>query len=103
MRPEWCLDKSCEPDECSPAGGEGGSQFCCGRTTGVMVTERQGVIHENDGHFCSKTPRGIVMLEINRGDLELFARLCFRSLLKRCPARGFNPHWFTGKDSFGGE
>jgi hypothetical protein len=98
-RPDWCLDHTCEPNSYSPSTSDGGSQFCCGQT-GLMVTERQGIVHENDGHFCIKSPRGITMLEINANDLRLFARLSMRSLVKRDESELFNPMWYVGRESF---
>lgn len=98
-RPDWCLDFTCEPHAKSPETPPGGSQFCCGGTD-VMMTERQGVEHVNDGHFCVKSPRGITMLEINANDLRLFVRLAGRSLVERDPTELFNPMWYLGRGSF---
>ena len=102
-RPGWCLDASCTPAEANIDRRDGGSAFCCGTTAEVMITERGEVRHENDGHFCVKSPRGIVMLEINEMDLHIIARLAMRSLVERNPGTGFNSSWYTGRGDWGGD
>ena len=101
-RPKWCLDCSCRPIASSPAitGKPGESQFCSGRVPEMLVTERGGVRHENDAHFCIKSPRGIVMTEVNENDFALFARLSMRALVDYHKNYGFNARWFTGRDSW---
>lgn len=95
-RPEWCLDLTCTPHARSQDKREGGSGFCCGMTDEPMITERQGIRHENDGHFCIKSPRGVVMLEIREEDLQVIARNALRSLVTREPNATFSSRWFTG-------
>lgn len=97
IRPDWCLDPTCTPQSMSQDRREGGSGFCCGQTAEPMVTERRGIRHENDGHFCIKSPRGIVMLEINNEDLQVIARHALRSMLARDPKAAFPPSWYTGR------
>lgn len=69
----------------------------------MLVTERGGVRHENDAHWCARTPRGIVMMEVNANDFALFARLSMRALVDYDPSYGFNARWFTGRDSWSAE
>lgn len=101
IRPAWCQDPSCTPDANTPGvqiGGPGDSAFCCGQVPDDIITERHGVTHRNDGHFCFRSPvRGVVMLEINQRDLENVARLALRGIVAREPEYDFNWRWFTGK------
>jgi len=92
-RPTWCQDPTCTPDAMA-------NNFCCGRTADLMVTERQGIRHENDGHFCIQSPRGVVMLEVCEADLEVIARNALRGLVARDPERVFNPRWYTGRKAW---
>jgi hypothetical protein len=99
-RPSWCQDSTCTPDvkhDMIATHGEGSTGWCCGRTAETMVTVRQGVEHVNDGHFCIRSPRGVVMLEIQEADLEIMGRLAFRGMVARHPNRQFNGFWFTGR------
>jgi hypothetical protein len=48
-----------------------------------MVTERLGIRHDNDGHLCVKSPRGIVMLEIMEHDLDIIASVALHGLAAR--------------------
>lgn len=99
QRPDWCQDPTCTPDYNTPGvqiGGPGDSAWCVGRVPLPLVTERHGVEHCNDGHWCFRSPvRGVVMLEINEGDLDLIARTSLRGLVKR-GRQVFNWRWFTG-------
>lgn len=97
-RPEWCQDPTCTPDARTQDKREGGSGFCCGRTDELMVSERRGIRHENDGHFCVKSSRGVVMLEVNAEDLQVIARNALRGLVARDPEASFSSRWFTGLD-----
>lgn len=94
-RPEWCQDPSCTPDARTQDKRPGGSGFCCGRTAAPMIVERQGIRHENDGHFCVKSPRGVAMFEVVAADLDVIARVALRGLVAR-GARSFSARWFTG-------
>ncbi len=98
LRPEWCLDPTCTPDARTQDKRDGGSGFCCGRTAEPMVTNRQGISHENDGHFCVKSSRGITMLEICSEDLQVMARNALRSLVARSPEVTFSSRWFIGRE-----
>lgn len=98
-RPEWCQDPSCTPDARTQDERPGGSGFCCGRTAEPMISERQGIRHQNDGHFCVKSPRGVVMLEVCEVDLDVIARTSLRGLVAR-GRRMFSALWFTGLDEW---
>lgn len=95
-RPEWCLDSTCSPDFNHLPPGEGQSGWCCGRTEEPMVTERLGVRHDNDGHFCIRSPRGVVMLEVMVHDLDIMARVALHGLAAR-GRKQFNLPWYTGQ------
>jgi hypothetical protein len=100
-RPWWCQDSSCQPDanhlpvdSSLPRDALGG--WCTGRVPEPVTYERHGYHHVNDGHFCIRTPaRGVVMLEIREGDLEIMARVILRGLVERAPERKFYWPWFT--------
>jgi hypothetical protein len=94
-RPEWCQDLDCTPDARTQDKRDGGSGFCCGRTADLMISERQGIRHENDGHFCIRSSRGVVMLEVCEEDLQVIARNALRGLVAR-GRRRFSSRWFTG-------
>lgn len=103
-RPWWCQDPTCQPDANHLPRGEpreayGG--FCVGRVPEPIEITRHGYAHVNDGHFCVRTPvRGVVMLEVCEGDLEIIARDALRGLVARDPDREFYWPWFThrGRD-----
>ena len=99
-RPGWCQDPTCTPQARTQDARVGGSGFCCGQTQELMISERRGVRHENDGHFCIKSARGIVMLEICAADLEVIARNALRSLVTRDPGRLFGARWYTGRPTW---
>lgn len=98
-RPWWCQDPSCTPDANTPnatSDNPGDSGWCCGRVPAPLEVTRHGVTHTNDGHFCFRSPvRGVVMLEIREGDLDLLARVALRALVAR-GATSFNWPWYTG-------
>ena len=107
IRPWWCQDPSCTPAS-SDAGAHLGSfgehpeysGFCCGLVPQPITFERHGLEHSNDGHLCFRSAvRGVVMLEVNEGDLDAICRVSMRGILARDPARQFNGHWYTGRDS----
>jgi hypothetical protein len=106
LRPWWCQDPSCTPD-CSDTGAQQGSfaehpemsGFCSGRVPAPITFERHGLTHHNDGHLCFRSAvRGVVMLEVNEGDLDAVMRVAVRSILGRKPDRQFNGRWYTGRD-----
>jgi len=81
--PWWCQDDTCvcvrKTHECEM----GGSQFCSGAMAEEHTIEKHGVPHCNDYHFCTRTPfRGVIMLEVNDGDLHWML-----ILITRCLAR----------------
>lgn len=99
LRPWWCQDQTCVPDHASQDKRDGGSGFCVGRTAELMIVERQGIRHENDGHFCVRSPRGVVMLEICEVDLDVIARNALRGLTAR-GRKGFASSWYAGQASW---
>jgi hypothetical protein len=105
-RPWWCQDPTCTPDSADVGARIGSfdkapeeSGFCCGRVAEPMELTRHGRTHVNDGHFCFRSAvRGVTMLEINSGDLDIISRTAVRSLVARDPTRHFNGRWYTGRE-----
>ena len=81
--PWWCQDDACECIRKMP-GQEikmGESQFCLGDIGEERIRPIHGVEHNNDMHFCIRSPfRGVVMLEINEDDLFLLKRISIHGL-----------------------
>ncbi len=101
-RPWWCQDHDCRSDfmdRGAESSDQGQTGFCCGRTTQPLTVIRKGQEHINDGHLCFRSSvRGVVMLEVNEGDLQIMARTCLHGLYKRDSSRGFSFRWFTGQE-----
>jgi hypothetical protein len=102
-RPWWCQDPTCTPD-CADVGAQIGSfedhpeysGFCSGQTTEPMINDRHGQHHVNDGHVCFRSAmRGVVMLNVNEGDLHILAKVALRSLRARGQEE-FNLRWYVG-------
>ncbi len=74
--PWWCQDDSCECLRKSQECDMGGSQFCLGKMIGERIRTAHSTTHTNDLHFCIRTPfRGVVMLEMNAGDMQWILKL----------------------------
>lgn len=106
-RPWWCQDPSCTP-AASDTGAQlgsfdarpGYSGFCCGTVPQALTFTRHGQRHDNDGHLCFRSAiRGVVMLEVNEGDLDSVMRVAARGILARDARREFSGHWYTGRES----
>ena len=83
IRPWWCQDEGCRPIAASLGAGtrSAGSSCCSGRSTESFTFTRGGIAHENDAHFCMRTQiRGVVMLEMNEADFEIFAQAMLHAL-----------------------
>lgn len=104
-RPPFCQDPRCQPVTYSPdavgarATEYGPSAFCVGLLPEPVVRQEGDVEHVNDGHFCFRSPRGVAMFEVNKTDMDLFARLALRSIVAREPDARFNWRWYTGRAS----
>ncbi len=107
VRPWWCQDPTCTPVS-SDTGAQLGSfdghpeysGFCAGLVPEPITFDRLGEHHSNDGHLCFRSAiRGVVMLEVNEGDLDAVTRVSMRAILARQPERSFNGPWYTGRAS----
>lgn len=92
-RPAWCQDPDCNPVEPDVGALQWSfdtnpkeSGFCCGLLPEPVVYERHGLRHENDAHFCFRSSgRGVVMMEVNAGDLRIMTRCTMRTLIAANP------------------
>ena len=104
-RPWWCQDKECRPVGVTPGADVVGSESgcCVGRRETALTLERGGIKHVNDAHFCLRTQvRGVVMMEVNKTDFEIYAQAALHALCDYEPGREFFWPWFTDADGCSG-
>ena len=85
MRPWWCQDPTCTPvhNNAQPADKPGWGGFCCGTLPEKRVDLIHGVTHDNDGHFCIRSPRsGVTMLNVQPVDWLVIGEMSLVALAK---------------------
>lgn len=84
-RPWWCQDPSCMPvhNNAQAKNEPGFGGFCCGQIPERRVEVIHGAVHDNDGHFCIRSPRsGVTMLNVQASDWIALGDLSIIALAK---------------------
>ena len=82
-RPWWCQDPACTPthNNAQPADEPGWGGFCCGQVEGRRVDVLHGITHDNDGHFCIRSPRsGVSMFNVREVDWLVLGEMALIAL-----------------------